>query len=126
MIKPKQKTIDLNGTQYTISKMALGRYGQVLEELDNLPPEVSTTLASLDAASSEALIAKLPALLGKSWKNLITLLEIATGIDRNTIENDLDLADGIELLKAVFEVNDFTAVKKALASLFAKKVEKQA
>ena len=126
MIKPKQKTLELNGTQYTVTKMALGRYGQVLIELDNLPPEVAATLAGIDATSSEALIAKLPALLGKSWGNLITILEIATGIDKKTIENDLDLAEGIELLRAVFEVNDFTAVKKALAGLFAKKVEKQA
>lgn len=121
MTKPTQKTLELQGKTYTIQKMALGRYGKVLEELDNLPPEVTKTLAELDTTGSEALLAKLPALLGKSWPNILAILEVATGIDKKTIEEDLDLADGIELLKAVFEVNDFTAVKKALAGLFAAK-----
>lgn len=121
MTKPTQLTLELQGKEYVIKKMPLGKYGRVLEELDNLPPEVSKTLAELDTTGSEALLGKLPALLGKSWPNIMAILEVSTGIDRKTIEEDLDLADGIELLKAVFEVNDFTAVKKALSGLFGAK-----
>lgn len=122
-MQQKQITVELsNGKEYAVKKLALGRYGQLLAELDDLPPEVTKTLAELDTEQPEALLAKLPALLGKSWPNILRMLEVATEIPRQTIEEELDLVDGLALLKAVFAVNDFTAVKKAIASLLSKPV----
>lgn len=114
-------TLKINEKEYKITKMPLGRYAIVLEAIDELPPEVTKELAGIDKISTEAFIGKLPVLLAKSFPKIIKALSGATGISEDTLNNEFDLADGMKLLKAVFEVNDFNAVKNAFVATFQKK-----
>jgi hypothetical protein len=106
--------------------MPLGRYAKVLEAIDELPPEVTKELAGLDKISTEAFIGKLPVLLAKSFPKIIKALSGATGIDEETLNNEFDLVDGVKVLKAVFEVNDFKLIKNELVAAFQQKTEANA
>lgn len=119
----KQIEITVNGKPVIVKKLALGKYGALLQALDNLPPEVAQEISNLDKASTEQFLAKLPALLGKAWDSIVKMLSIATDLEAEYLTNECDLVDGANLLKAVFEVNDFLAVKNALSAAFQPKVK---
>ena len=113
-----EKKVKINGVEYTIKKLALGRYAKLLGALDNLPPEVVKEFSEMDTNSSEGLLAKLPGIISKSWDNILEVMSIATGIEKDVLSEECDLADGATIIKAVFEVNDSATVKKTLAALF--------
>lgn len=121
--KNMEKIVKINDKEFVIKKMALGRYGRLLEALDNLPPEVTKELGVIDTTKSDELLARLPVLIGKSWDKIIDLLVAATGIDKTFLSEECDLVDGVNLVKAVFEVNDFLSVKNALTGLFKQRKE---
>ena len=119
------KVITINGQEYEIKKLALGRYAKLLGALDNLPPEVVKSISEIDTKNTEDFMAKLPGLIGKSWENILEFVSIASGIDKETLSEECDLNDGVAIVKAVFEVNDFATVKKTLATLFQGKKEQE-
>lgn len=116
----KQIDVTVNDQTVHIKKMALGRYQELLLAIDNLPEEV----AQLDKLSEEAIIGKLPVIMGKAFPQAIKVLSVATGLDEKYLREEIGLDDAAVLVKAVFEVNDFLAVGKTLRSLFKKKEEK--
>ena len=117
--------ITINEKLVTVKKLALGKYGELLQAVDELPKEVTNELSKLevgkDGKGSDTFFAKLPIMLGKSWDKLINVLAVATSLEADYLAKECDLVDGANLLKAVFEVNDFLAVKNALAAAFQKK-----
>jgi len=119
MKKTKIK-ITINEKEIEVKKLALGKYGALLEALDSLPKEVTKEITTLDKKSTEDFIARLPMLLGKSWDSLIEVLAIASGLDNKYLAEECDLVDGANLLKAMLEVNDFLEVKNALVVMFKK------
>jgi hypothetical protein len=119
------KVITINGQEYEIKKLALGRYAKLIGALDNLPPEVMEELKAVDTSSTEGFMAKLPKLISKSWENILDVLSIASGIEKEVLSEECDLNDGVNIVKAIFEVNDFATVKKTLATLFQSKKEQE-
>jgi len=124
-MKKTQIEITINEKLVTVKKLALGKYGELLQAVDELPKEVTNELSKLevgkDGKGSDTFFAKLPIMLGKSWDKLINVLAVATSLEADYLAKECDLVDGANLLKAVFEVNDFLAVKNALAAAFQKK-----
>lgn len=117
-----EKTVTVNEKKYVIKKMALGRYGKLLEALDKLPPEVAKELSSVDTNNSESILSKLPMLIGKSWESLLDVISIASGIEKEVLSEECDLLDGTNIVKTIFELNDFLAVKNAMATMFKKEL----
>lgn len=109
-------TISAEGVQsekvLTVIKMPLGRYGQFLERMSEVPASVSDSVKMLlgDAPGSEEpvidTILQLPAILAKHWPDLIGLLSIASGVAEEDVA-DLDFDEASMLFEAVVKVNNF-------------------
>jgi len=120
-----KKIITINGKEYEIKKLALGRYAKLLGAFKNLPPEVAQTLASIDTKSTDDFLNKLPGLISDSWENILECVSIASGIKKEVLSEEFDLVDGVTVVKTIFEINDFSTVKKTLVAMFKSKQEPQ-
>ena len=121
MENKKETKLNINGKEIVVKKMPLGQYAQLLSTLDQLPPEVTDEFVKLDLQKPEAFLAKLPKLLAKSFPSFVKLLSIATGVDEATLNSEYGIHEAIELVKAVFEVNEFNQIKNDLVAIFQKK-----
>jgi hypothetical protein len=102
--------LKLNNKDYTIKKLPLGKYAELLEKLDELPEEITTL-------NENELVKALPRLIGKFYPRLLEILSLASNIDSKTLSEEMGLVEATEIIKAIFQVNDFALVKKNIASL---------
>lgn len=105
-----------NGRQASVTKMPLGRYAEFFRELRNAPEILKT----LDAAPPDRILAELPSLIATSWSDLVGALAVATGLERKVLDEEVGLAEAIELVEAVIEVNGFFGVAQKGARLLAR------
>lgn len=110
----KTTIVKLDGKKITIEKLPLGKYAELLGAIKELPKHVSV----LKNISGDNLITALPAIIGQSLPDFLRILEIATPLTAEEI-NELGLDDAVKLTVAVIEVNNYQEVyriaKKALA-----------
>jgi hypothetical protein len=74
------------------------------------------------------LFAELPELIGESWSDLIGIISTATDKDEAFFQSDdIDLADGVDILEAMLELNNYQrvvdSIKKIMARAQPKKTE---
>ena len=110
--------IKLGKDTYQIKKMPLRKYAAFLAVLDEMPKEVKDEIAGVDLTSNDQFFASLPRLLSKAFPQMVKVLSVATDVPEDKLMDEYGLAEGAILLKAVFEVNDFLAVKNALVAAF--------
>jgi len=108
------KTITINDKKIVLKKLALGKYALILKALKKLPEK----LGDFGTISNEKVIATLPSMIGDSLPEITEILSIATGIPAQELEDTYGLDDVTELVKGIFEVNNFAVVKKNLGSLW--------
>ena len=110
----KTTIVDLDGKKITIEKLPLGKYAELLKAIKELPKHVDKFK---DLDSAQALVI-LPTLIGESLPDFLRILEIATPLTAEEI-NELGLDGAVKLVLAVIEVNNYQQVyqmaKKALA-----------
>jgi hypothetical protein len=115
--------VTINQKEYTIKKMYLGRYAALLEAIEGLPPEVTQKFAGLDKVSTEQFLGMLPAILAKSFPQAVKVLSVATEVPEEILTSEADLVDSVNLVKAVFEVNEYDKVKNVLVAAFKNKAQ---
>jgi hypothetical protein len=112
------KEITLGKDTYQIKKMALRKYAEFLDVLDNLPIDVRNDLVGIDLQDNDKFIASLPHLLKNAFPQIVKVLSVASDVPEDKLMDEYGLAEAALLLKTVFEVNDFLSVKNALVAAF--------
>lgn len=107
------RVVELNEKKYTISKLPLGRYSELLEALDKLP----TILSSLDSVSQEKIIEQLPRLAKDALPELIKMISIGSGIDEQTLLGEMGLSELAEIFTTIWEVNEFDRLGKVIGRI---------
>jgi hypothetical protein len=103
-MKKSQKVI-LDNRTVEVSKLPLGKYAELLKALKELPKKVP----ELSKMPTNEIIAKLPALIGDCLPDIINILNIATDLKVEEI-NELGLDETTRLVMAIVEVNNFGEV----------------
>lgn len=110
---PKSKTVVIGDNEkIEIKKLPLGKYAQLMLALKNMPTSVMTELQAIDTTNNDATIQALFGLFGQAWGQILEIISIGSGIDVDRLENDesIGLDGGVELLLAIYEVNNLDKV----------------
>lgn len=109
-----------------VRKMALNDYAELLRALDKLPKQIGQIIGDdkVDFKNMESaeILTLLPAILADSWSDIVALIAVPTDHDAATL-GTLDGPDAVDVIVAIFELNDFpriVASVKKLAALRAK------
>lgn len=99
---------------FKIKKMPLGRYAQAMEELEKIPGLVG----QLTNMETEDIFKQLPKMLATSFGDVVGVLSVATKIEKEFLQEEVDLEEAVDLVQAVIEVNNFFALGRKLGELF--------
>lgn len=121
---PKVKIVQLDSGPVEIKKLPLGRYSLLLQKLEKVP-ELLDGITKLDSDNTGALLAQIRDLIVNSSDEVIGILSAATGVDEETLSNEVDLEGALDLVLAVIEVNNFLALKGKFLKVFAGKGKKE-
>jgi len=100
-----EKTIKLEKTEIVVSKLPIGKYAQLLKALQELPKK----LGSFQDLDNKKLLENLPAIVGDSLGDFLRIIEVATPLKMEEVEA-LGLSEVIDILIAIFEVNNYSEV----------------
>lgn len=107
----------------TVRKMPLADYAEMLKALDTIPESLMAFFGSKDnkelkSTSNAEFALMLPSLLATCWPDLIGVVAVPTDKDKEFMAK-LDLADAVDVVGAIVELNNIpriiAAVKKAVA-----------
>ena len=120
VIPMSKKVKFMDGSEIIVNKLPLGKYAQLLIALKNMPTEVMSELSNIDAQSEDNAIQGIFGLVGTAWAQVLDIISIGSGIDKDRIENDpiIGLDGGVELLVAIIEVNNLAVVIGNLKNVF--------
>lgn len=109
---PKSKIVVIGDEKIEIKKLPLGKYAELMLALKNMPSSVVKEMQSIDTSNEEATIQAIFGLFGQAWGQVLDILAIGSGIDKDRIENDpeIGLDGGVELFLAIYEVNNLQKV----------------
>ena len=110
---PKTSVVQLDSGPVEVKKLPLGKYALLLQELQELPK----ILEKITSFESDEILQQLPSMLATSWSDIVSIMAIATGVSKKELEEDIGLDEGISLVTAVIEVNNFFAVAQNLGNL---------
>lgn len=106
-----------NGNELDIQRLPLGRYAELLQAFQELPKHLEE-FKHIDSLSVEQFIPLIPKLLGQCFPDALRIVPIATTLTPEEVEQ-LSFADLIEIIAAIFTVNNFQSafdkLKKFLA-----------
>ncbi len=111
----KSITVELETGALEIKRLPLGKYADLLSALETLPGQ----LAGFTELDSDALIAKLPAIIGASLPEVMKIISIAANMTEEAVA-DLSLDETIEILVAIFEVNKVQKIVDSIKKLTAR------
>lgn len=113
---PNTKVVVIGDEKFEIKKLPLGKYAELMLALKNIPTSVMDDLQSIDTKDEDKTIQAIFGLFGKAWGQVLDILAIGSGIDKERIENDptIGLDGGIELFLAIYEVNNLEKVVKQI------------
>lgn len=111
----KNIKIKLDYSEVEISKLALGKYSELLKAIKRLPKSVM----SLNGKTNDEIFDLIPSLIGESLPDVIDLLTIATPLSKEEIEN-LGLDEVVRIVIAVIEVNNYQDVFNSLKKVIAR------
>jgi len=110
-VKLQNKTIE-------IARLPLGKYAELLNALDQLPKQ----LAGFDKLESDQIISILPKIIAKSLPEFVTMICIATPLEKEEVEK-LGLDEVVDVVLAVIEVNNYKHIFNQIKNLTAQKPE---
>ncbi len=97
-----------------VKKLPLGRYAQVMDALQKIPG----LLEALTQTEDEDIFSLLPKLVKDFWEDMVEVVSIATRLDREFLDEHVDLEEAVDLIKAVIEVNGFFDIGRELKAMF--------
>lgn len=110
----KTIAVKLEDRTIEISRLPLGKYGELLKALRELPKRIP----GLAGKKTDDILQELPVLIGEAFPDFLNILTIATPLNREEVEN-LGLDEVTRIILAVVDVNNYKEVyeniKKALA-----------
>ncbi|WP_163530893.1 hypothetical protein [Halobacillus ihumii] len=108
----KKDVILGNGDTIEVKKLPLGDYAQLMLALKKLPNGVMSELSDIDTENEEQMFQAMFGLFGEAWGQVIEIISIGSGIDKDTLANDpeIGLDGGVELFLAIYEVNNLQKV----------------
>lgn len=111
---PQTINVELGEETIEISKLPLGKYAQLMLALKNMPTSVMSEFQTIDTENDEATIQAVFGLFGQAWGQVLDILAIGSGIEKDRIENDptIGLDGGVALFLAIYEVNNLGKVIK--------------
>lgn len=114
--KTKVRIIEIDGEKYTIRKLPLGRYADLIGAIEKLPKLFDQYLE----LSKESIVKMIPKVMKDSLPEFLDLLIAYSEIPEEVIKEKAGLDDGIEIAEAIFEVNNLQMVVKNIGRLFGK------
>jgi len=111
--------IEINNKNYEINKLPLGRYVEVIDALDKLPSQIG----ELGELSEENVIAHLPRIIKVAFPELVRIVSLGSGINEDTIKEEFGLTDFVQVIKAIFDVNEFGKLGEVIKGLQNKATE---
>ncbi len=105
------KKVKIKGETYEVSKMPLRRSASLLMAIEGLPSKVQNLISSeeLENLDNNTILSKAPLLLAKSQDEIINLVAVASGIDKEVLDEG-GLDDFIDVLSAVLETNNVNLI----------------
>lgn len=105
-----------------VRKMALNDYAELLRALDKLPKKfgelVGDSKLDFKNMDNSAFLAMAPGLIADSWSDLVALIAVPT--DKSAEElGVLDGPDAVDVIVAIFELNDFARIVASVKKLLA-------
>jgi len=111
-----------------VRKMALKDYAELLRALDKLPKQIGQIIGAdkndIKNMDTSELLAMLPAVLAESWSDVVALIAVPTDQDAEYL-GSLDGADAVDIIVAIFELNDFARIVASVKKLMALKAKIQ-
>ena len=111
----KTITVKLEDRTIEIARLPLGRYGELLKALKELPKRIP----GLANKSNDAILEELPIIIGEAFPDFINILTIATPLTREEVEA-LGLDEVTRIILAVVEVNNYKEVYENIKKAFAR------
>ncbi len=127
---PREIEVSVGGETIVVRKLPLGRVAQLAQLLDSLPDVITAVTGDdeLVAMFNEAMAGKgeaqdfqalgkavvtvLPRLLATAQDFVVRLIAVGAELDRKWVEENVGLDEALELLVAIFTVNNLSAIQK--------------
>lgn len=119
----KTITVQTEGGDVVVRKLALGDYAALLHALKKLPTEIGKFVQGNSAESlsdNEVLFANLPGIIADAIPEFAEVLAVASDKEAKFYLEG-DLADAIEVFAAAMQLNDYTRIVATLKKITARK-----
>jgi hypothetical protein len=103
--------------------LPLRKIAEVFKVLQDLPKIFNERFADQDLSKipNDQIVAMLPSIIGDALPEVAKLIAVATPLEENEVLDELGLNEAIELLVAIFQVNDFSKVVDNVKKLTARR-----
>ena len=110
------KKIEINGKKIIVKKLSLRKISQIFEKIKSLPKEIT----ELDKMTNNQIMEQLPMIIAGIMPAIAGV--VVTAVDDNEVTEEflLDecgLDDNLEIIKAIFEVNNVDKIFLYLKSI---------
>lgn len=100
---PVTRTVEMGGMKVAVTKLPVGRWIDIIEKLETIP---SIALSAASAQSGVDDVAKLIlAAISLAKDEFFDIVSTASGLDKQTILDDVALDELIEYVEALIEIN---------------------
>ena len=130
-LEEKSKTIKVitEFGEVEVRRMPLKDYAELLRVLENIPDKAMSIFNKVDddkikEMSNVDYIKLLPVLIAESWEDIIDIIAIPTDKDAQFL-GKLDLADAVDVVAAILELNDIQRIISAIKKVVALKAKIQ-
>lgn len=129
MEKQYHEDIETGAGVVRVKKLALKDYAEFIRALRSLPGGLADLFKSgKDVQDMSVLFEELPEILANGFPDFINLLSVVTDKDQEFFnQQELDLADAIEIVRAALELNDYEKIVASIKKIMGRRAaEKQA
>lgn len=102
------KTIKINGEKVEIKKIPLKRFSDLIKAVRNLPMIIIENFQG-EELTEEAIIQKVPELIGLIDDDIINCVSVASGIEKEILE-EVGIDEFLVVVNAVLEINNIQAI----------------
>lgn len=119
----KTLTVQTEGGEVVVRKLALGDYAALLRALKKLPAEIGKFVqgnSAEDLKDQDVLFNRLPEIIADAIPEFAEVLAVASDKDAQFFLEG-DLADAIEVFAAAMQLNDYSRIIQTLKKMTARR-----
>lgn len=117
---PQGKSIKVAGEIFEIKPFVVKNRIKAVRVFAGVFTELGTRVKEDPSFNLNNVVSVATALIDTAGEKLTDIYEVALGKDREWIENNVIIKDEIEILIAIFEVNEFPLVLSQISNLISK------